>query len=140
MKENLTSPLMIPMWYSIICGALIGLEREIKNKDAGIKTSVFICIGACIYTFISTRVSGVNDTTRVIAQIVSGVGFLGAGVIIYEKDKIKGLTSAAIIWMTAAIGIACGLEFYFEAIMASLTIVFLDYIFDSLKLLLKKRK
>ena len=133
MLSKLNSPLMLPMWYSIACGALVGLERELKNKDAGIKTTVFICVGACIFTFISLNISGSNDVSRVIAQIVKGVGFLGGGVIFKDRDSVTGLTSAAIIWMTAGIGCLIGLGYYAEAGMASLTIVCLDFGFDYLK-------
>ena len=126
------------MWYSILCGTLIGLEREYKNKDAGIKTIVFISIGACIFTFLSKQITGTNDTSRIISQIISGIGFLGGGVIIFDSDKVRGLTSAAIIWMTAGVGILCGLNYYFEAVMASLTIVILDFAFDTAKNFFKK--
>lgn len=138
MMDFFKSPLMVPMWYALLSGAIVGLERELKKKDAGIKTSAFVCVGACIYTFISTR-GPHADPTRVIAQIVSGIGFLGGGVIIFNRDKLQGLTSATIIWMTASIGILCGLNYYHEALMASCTIVTLDFLFDSIKLYFRKR-
>lgn len=127
------NPLMLPIWYSILCGLIIGLEREWKRKDAGIGTAVFICVGAAIYSYISTRISGTLDHSRVIAQIVSGIGFIGGGVIIFDKDKVQGLTSAAIIWMVAAIGILNGLGMYFEAVMSSVTIVVADFILSKVK-------
>ena len=132
-KEAFNNQLMFPIWYSIFCGSLIGLEREFKNKDAGIKTSIFICIGAAIFTYLGTRIVGTNDNSRVIAQIVSGIGFIGGGVIIYEKDKVQGLTSAVIIWVTAAIGILNGLGMYYEAVMSTVTIVVSDKLIDLLK-------
>ena len=125
--------LILPIWYAIFCGSLIGLERELKNKDAGIKTSIFICVGAAIFTYLGSRIDGVNDNSRVIAQIVSGIGFIGGGVIIYEKDKVQGLTSAVIIWVTAAIGILSGMGMYYEAVMSTLTIVISDKLIDMLK-------
>ncbi|MDB4330474.1 MgtC/SapB family protein [bacterium] len=135
--SKFNSPLMVPLWYSVICGILVGLEREIKKKDAGIKTTIFICLGACLFTFISLNIPGANDSSRTIASIVSGVGFIGGGVIIFDSDKIMGLTSAAIMWMSAGIGVLCGLGFYFEALMSSFTVVFLDFGFDLIKYLIK---
>ena len=123
---------MIPMWCSILCGALIGFEREYKKKDAGLKTSIFICVGACIWSFMSVNIAG-SDQSRVLAQIVSGIGFIGGGVIIKINFKLRGLTSAAIIWMSAAAGALCGLTLYKEAIMSSLTIVILDAVLSKIK-------
>ena len=114
-------------------------EREVKKKDAGITTTVFICVGAAIYTFLSGRIEGVLDSSRVIAQIVSGIGFIGGGVIIFDKDKIQGLTSASIIWLVAAIGILNGLQMHGEAIFASLTVVVVDFLFGKFKWILRNR-
>ena len=137
---SLNSPLMVPMWYALVCGAIVGFERELKRKDAGIKTSIIICVGACIFSYVSISVPGSNDTTRVISQIVSGVGFLGGGVIFKDRDSITGLTSAAIIWLTAAVGCLCGLGMYYEAVMSSVTISVLDYVFDRIKEYLRNSK
>jgi putative Mg2+ transporter-C (MgtC) family protein len=101
---------------SLFCGGLIGLERELKNKAAGIKTNMLICVGACLYTGISIAIAsskdgiGVDgDPSRVAAQIVSGIGFLGGGAILQSKEQISGLTTAATIWLVAAIGSWIGL-------------------------------
>ena len=134
------SPLMIPMWYSLICGAIIGLERELKKKHAGIKTTIIICVGASIFSFLSLNMSGVHDSSRIISQIVSGVGFLGGGVIFKDRDNITGLTSAAMIWFTAAVGTLCGLGMYYEAVMSSIPVCVLDYFFDKIKDYLRSRK
>ena len=134
----LNNPLMLPIWYSILCGFLVGLERELKNKDAGVRTTIFICVGAAIYAFISTHAAtGMADNTRVMAQIVSGIGFIGGGVIIFDKDKIQGLTSAAIIWLVAGIGILNGIGMHLEAVMSSLTIVVMDFTLSKAKYLIK---
>jgi putative Mg2+ transporter-C (MgtC) family protein len=102
--------------YAVICGAIIGYEREKKRAAAGIKTHILICVGSALYTVSSVYVGqmdGHSDSSRVIAQIVSGIGFLGAGAIIRgSEDKvIIGLTTAAMIWMMAAIGIFVGLGY-----------------------------
>ncbi|SDU79931.1 MgtC/SapB family protein [Arcanobacterium phocae] len=96
---------------TVLC-FLLGVERYYHNKDAGVKTHVLVGMGACLFTLVS--IHGFSSTTvpldpsRLAAQIVSGVGFLGAGVIFVNNDTVKGLTTAATIWISAAIGVACG--------------------------------
>jgi putative Mg2+ transporter-C (MgtC) family protein len=110
--------------YSIICGSILGIEREINNKKAGIKTNILICFGSALFTIcsvLSTKESG--DPSRVISQIVSGIGFLGAGTIIRYNDKVSGLTSAAIIWVASAIGIMIGLGHGLTASITTFIIV-----------------
>lgn len=95
-----------------LCGLIIGWEREKKNKVAGIRTIILICVGSCIFTIASILASqyyDLADPTRIISNIVTGIGFLGAGVIMRDRDKIIGLTTAAFIWAIAAIGILCGM-------------------------------
>ena len=100
-------------------GALIGVEREFRNKPAGISTHCFVMAGACLFTFIST-VADPNSPARIAAQVVSGVGFLGAGRILKsENNTIKNLTTAAAIWFAAAIGMAIGIGWYVIAVIAS---------------------
>jgi putative Mg2+ transporter-C (MgtC) family protein len=101
---------------SIVCGGILGLERELKNKPAGIKTNILICLAATLYTatslLISTSFSDqghFGDPGRVAAQIVSGIGLLGGGTIIQSRGTILGLTSAATIWVVAALGICIGI-------------------------------
>jgi len=94
-----------------ICGALIGLERERKHKTAGIKTNILICVGATLFTAISFMVGEVVpgvDPTRIMSYILSGIGFLGAGAIFKNADKVHGMTTAAIIWVMSAIGMIIG--------------------------------
>ena len=94
-----------------ICGGLIGWERERKNKVAGIRTNILICVGSCIFTLASMYLGSIykSDPGRIMSTIVTGIGFLGAGVIMRDHDKIIGLTTAAFIWVVSAIGILCGL-------------------------------
>ncbi|MDD5327288.1 MAG: MgtC/SapB family protein [Phycisphaerae bacterium] len=102
------------------CGAVIGLERQLKHKPAGLRTNILICLGAAVFTIISKRMSGDNDSvTRIAAQIVTGVGFLGAGAVIQDRGGIHGLTTAATIWMVASIGMACGAKLYSLAIITT---------------------
>lgn len=107
---------------AIALGAAIGLEREISGKAAGLRTNVLICLGAAVFTIISKQlVAGTNDSVaRIAAQIVTGVGFLGAGAIIQDRGGVHGLTTAATIWLVASIGMACGAGFHALAIVAAL--------------------
>lgn len=107
--------LLPKLGVATICGGLIGIEREMKNKVAGVRTHILICVGVAILTYTGTIFTGQADPTRVIGQIVTGIGFLGAGVIFKQNDKVTGVTSAAFIWFIAAIGVLCGLNFILSA-------------------------
>ena len=115
---------------AFLCGGIVGLERELKNKAAGIKTNMLICAGSALYTGLSVLISskfvedgGMSDPGRIAAQIVSGIGFLGGGAIIQARGTVTGLTTAATIWVVAAIGICIGLGYYATAIACSLLVV-----------------
>jgi putative Mg2+ transporter-C (MgtC) family protein len=119
--------LLLKLLLAVLLGGAIGFEREIKAKPAGLRTNILICIGACLLTDISTRVGLVNgvrigDPGRIAAQIVSGIGFIGAGTIMQGGGVITGLTSAATIWVVAALGMAVGAGFYIEASGAGLLV------------------
>lgn len=99
--------------YSTLCGGIIGFERGRRGSAAGMKTQVFICVGSALFSVMSIElcnVRGTGDAGRMIAQIVSGVGFLGAGTIM-ARDRIIGLTTAAIIWVMAALGVMIGMGY-----------------------------
>ena len=102
-----------------VCGLIIGSEREFKHKVAGIRTHIIVCVGACLFASISFIITDEQsfDPTRIIAQIVSGVGFLGAGLIFKNEDKVSGVTSAAFIWLTAAIGVIVGIGYLITPII-----------------------
>jgi putative Mg2+ transporter-C (MgtC) family protein len=99
---------------AVLFGAAIGLEREISGKAAGLRTNVLICLGAAVFTIISKQMAAGTDAsiTRIAAQVVTGVGFLGAGAIIVDRGGVYGLTTAATIWLVASIGVACGAHLY----------------------------
>lgn len=99
---------ILKILLAILAGGLIGLEREFRDKAAGFRTLIFICVGACLFTILSARFAGGSDPNRIAANIVTGVGFLGAGVILRDGGKVLGLTTAATIWFTAAIGMGIG--------------------------------
>ncbi|MGE0398105.1 MAG: MgtC/SapB family protein [Kofleriaceae bacterium] len=109
----------IRLGVCLVLGAIIGVERELRNKPAGISTNCFVMAGACLFTFISMSVDP-NSPARIAAQVVSGVGFLGAGMILKsENNKVKNLTTAAAVWFAAAIGMAIGLGWFVLAAMAT---------------------
>jgi len=112
---------MISIILATVLGAAIGLERELSGKAAGLRTNLLISLGAAVFTIISREMatSGEESVTRIAAQIVTGVGFLGAGAIIQDRRSVHGLTTAASIWLVASIGMACGGRFYKLAVVAS---------------------
>ena len=109
---------------AVVIGALIGSERALHGRAAGVRTHIFICLGACTTSMTSLFVSDVleheGDVFRISAQVISGIGFLGAGMIILKSNNvIAGLTTAAGVWATGAIGVAVGYGFYFGAIVVT---------------------
>jgi putative Mg2+ transporter-C (MgtC) family protein len=106
---------------AVCCGTAIGFERQLKHKPAGLRTNVLICLGAAVFTVISQKMAGGEGSiTRIAAQIVTGVGFLGAGAIIQDRGGIYGLTTAATIWLVASIGMACGAKLYLLGIISTI--------------------
>jgi putative Mg2+ transporter-C (MgtC) family protein len=93
--------------YSILCGVIFGLERLKRNKSIGIRTNIFVCLGSALFAHLSQDIPGVNDNSRVIAQIVSGIGFIGGGVIFksFSSERLVGLTTASLLWVLAGIGV-----------------------------------
>lgn len=106
---------------SIALGSVVGIEREISEKPAGLKTNVLICLGSTIFTLLSLKFTGpAIDPARIAAQIVTGIGFLGAGAIMREGEQVTGLTTAATIWVVAAIGMGVGMGYHTLAAVATL--------------------
>ena len=103
------------MILAALIGGLIGWERELHASDAGIRTYMGIAIGACAFSLVSVHVA--NDSTRIAAQVVTGIGFIGAGVIFQDKGGVVGLTTAATLWATAAVGMASAFGMYVLAIV-----------------------
>ena len=124
MTEVLSGP--VPrLALAAFLGGLIGLERQIKRRPAGLRTNMFICFGAAMYTILSvelTKDMGVGDHTRIAAQIIPGIGFIGAGSILHAKNGVSGLTTAATLFVVASIGMACGGGLYLPAIFATVLI------------------
>lgn len=123
------SEIMPKIGFALFSGAIIGFEREMNKKTAGIKTNILICLGAAVFTAIAFQIAKTQgDPLRVPAQIVSGIGFLGAGAIMRRtNDKVSGLTTAAVIWLVAALGISCGAGYGITASVVALTVVSILY-------------
>ena len=115
--------LMLQLGLAVILGGAVGLERELGGKPAGLRTNILICMGSVLYTKLSISLGVAGDHSRVAAQIVTGVGFIGAGTILHARGAIVGLTSAATIWVVAAIGVALGSGFYLEGIGTTLVVL-----------------
>ena len=126
-----------------ILGGVIGLEREIKNRAAGLRTYMLVCVGACLVMLTNqyiVQVLGTGDPVRMGAQVVSGIGFLGAGtIIVTRRSQIKGLTTAAGLWSAAGVGLAIGIGFYEAAIAGSLVIFVVMTLFQRLDAGMRKR-
>jgi putative Mg2+ transporter-C (MgtC) family protein len=104
-------------------GGIIGLERELKHRPAGLRTNMFICFGAAMFTVLSLKLGGTNEGTRIASQIIPGIGFIGAGSILRGKSGVTGLTTAATIFVVASIGMASGAGFYLLAAFATLLLI-----------------
>ncbi len=124
-----------------ICGAIVGWEREKKNKVAGLRTIILISAGSCIFTigsFLATDIYKLSDPTRVISTIVTGIGFLGGGVILRNDDKVIGLTTAAFIWTISAIGILCGMGFILTPIVLTIGLIVVSIYFEGVERFIKQ--
>jgi putative Mg2+ transporter-C (MgtC) family protein len=115
--------LMLQLALAVVLGGAIGLERELGGKPAGLRTNILICMGSVLYTKLSIALGHEGDHARVAAQIVTGVGFIGAGTILHARGAVVGLTSAATIWVVAAIGVALGANLVLEAVGTTLFVI-----------------
>ena len=133
--ELISVDFVVRIFAAVILGFLLGLERELTNKYAGLRTHILVCLGACIFTILSiygfptfadgdnvitSQATGIRDTGRVAAQIVTGIGFIGAGTVLRNGPMIIGLTTAATLWISAAIGMTCGVGMYDVAVITTI--------------------
>lgn len=112
------SEMLLRVVVAFVIGGAIGLEREFLNKSAGFRTMIMICMGSCLYTMFSIFLSNATPD-RIASNIVTGIGFLGAGVIFKENNRVKGLTTASAIWVTAALGMGIGGGYYYITIITA---------------------
>lgn len=123
--------------FAFIIGAIIGLEREFRSKPAGFRTMILICVGSCLYTILS-REAGTDSSDRIASNIVTGIGFIGAGVIFKEGITVNGLTTAALIWITAALGMAIGYHNYPIAIVVSGIVVIVLFVLEPVQRIINR--
>ena len=117
----------LKLLLAIVCGGAIGMERELSRKPAGLRTNVLICMGAALFMIASRHIGGgapYTDTARLVAQVVTGIGFIGAGVILQSRGSVTGLTTAATIFIVAALGISIGDSMYGAALLTTVLIIF----------------
>src|SRR5215472_1057457 len=119
------SSTLLRLLIAAILGGIIGLERQLRHKPAGLRTNIFICFGAAMFTVLSNQLAGSmgGDHTRVAAQIIPGIGFIGAGSILHSRGSVLGLTTAATLFVVASVGMAAGGGLYITAIFATLVIL-----------------
>jgi len=122
---------LVAIGVSLLAGSLVGLEREYKNKSAGFRTIVLICLGATTFTIVSRY--GVGSDDRIAANIITGIGFIGAGVIFKDKFSVMGLTTAAVIWIVAGIGMAAGVGYYSLSLFLAVTTVLILSVFNKVE-------
>jgi putative Mg2+ transporter-C (MgtC) family protein len=123
--------IILKMLLAILLGGIIGVERETIGKPAGSRTYALVALGSALFTIMSIQGFGNSamiDPTRIAGQIVVGIGFIGAGMIIFHKQHVEGITTAAALWATAAVGMAIGIGWYLIAIVATLLIFLLCFI------------
>ena len=127
----MTLDFILRLFVASLLGGLIGLEREYREKAAGLRTHFLVALGSALFMIVSaygfdgalTNSQMRLDVSRIASQVVTGIGFIGAGTIIFQKNAIHGLTTAAGVWVTAAIGLACGSGMYLLALVASLLVL-----------------
>ena len=133
--EFINIEFVLRLFTALVMGFALGLERELTNKYAGLRTHILVCLGACVFTILSIygfptfaqgdnviidQATGVRDTARIAAQIVTGIGFIGAGTVLRNGPMVFGLTTAATLWIAASIGMACGAGMYDIAVTSTI--------------------
>lgn len=125
--------ILLKILTSLIVGMIIGAEREFRHKAAGLRTITMICLGATMFTILSERMGAPEETTRIASNIVTGIGFLGAGAILREGFTVIGLTTASTIWVAASLGVAVGAGYFRLAIFTSFVVLFVLTLFGGLQ-------
>jgi putative Mg2+ transporter-C (MgtC) family protein len=122
---NLSSLLdtFVSLGAAFLCGGVIGLERQIRQRTAGLRTNVLVAVGAAIFVDMANRLGGHEGALHVVAYVVSGIGFLGAGVIMREEGNVRGINTAATLWGSAAVGACAGADLVLEALLATAFVV-----------------
>lgn len=136
-------PYFVPkVLVATLCGVIIGIDRELKQKVAGVRTFILISVGCAVFSAISVLMSDnqIIDPTRIIGQIITGIGFLGAGVIVKNDDKIVGVTTAAFIWCISAVGVLAGIGAIWTPIILTFGLLIVSLVFEKFETYIKKIK
>lgn len=118
---------IVKIFVAMLCGGIIGFERELKDKPAGLRTNILVSTGSCLFVIFGLTAADLfkEEAGRIIGPIITGIGFLGAGTIIRSKGSVRGLTSAATIWVVAGVGMLAGLQQFLFALLISLLVLFI---------------
>lgn len=135
--ETFLTEEVLQLFIAAGLGSIIGIEREYHSKSAGLRTMILIAVGSTLFTLISIRVGG--DAGRIAANIVTGIGFIGGGIIFRENNRVVGITTAATVWATAALGMCVGSGYYELATVSSLIVLVVLYGFVPIQNLIKRR-
>ena len=134
------TPDLVKLLVSIFIGGAIGIEREYRSKSAGFRTMILICVGSTLFTIFSIDLGGQNSPDRMAANIITGIGFLGAGAIFRDTNNItKGLTTATIIWIAAALGVGIGMGHFLFVILSACLILTVLVLFPYLEIIIDKK-
>jgi len=139
--DNSQIQIVLQLVVAVILGGVIGLERKYKKREAGLQTYSLVALGSCLFTIVACELfyffmdkSGISfDPSRIIQAVAIGIGFIGAGVIIYRQSHVEGLTTATGLWATAAIGVAVGIRLYLVAIFGTLLAAFILVVFGGIE-------
>ena len=131
---------LFQLFLALLVGSIIGLEREINGKAAGFRTMALICVGSTIMTLVSIHLGGLENKDRIAANILTGIGFIGAGVVFKEGLNVTGITTAATIWVTASLGMCIGSDEYSLALEGMVLTVIVLFLFDNVLNLITRQR
>ncbi|PWN58014.1 MgtC/SapB family protein [Chryseobacterium viscerum] len=129
---------LLPILFSVFVGGIIGIEREYQLKSAGLRTMILVTLGSCLFTMLSMSLGGPGSPDRIAANIITGIGFVGAGVIFKEENRVSGLTTAVTIWICASLGMTIGAGYYEEATVGSIVVFLLLIMFKYVQNIIEK--
>jgi putative Mg2+ transporter-C (MgtC) family protein len=130
MNVHIYDDLFIKLALAVVLGGAVGLERELRSKSAGFRTIILICLGSTLFTIFSQKIGGLGNPDRIASNVVTGIGFLGAGVIFRSNTKVNGITTAASIWLSAALGMGIGCQMYLASVAGCVLVITILFLFS----------
>jgi len=127
---ELNQELVFKLVLSVVVGGAIGIERELRSKSAGFRTLMLICLGATLFTIFSQYIGGAGNPDRIASNVVTGIGFLGAGIIFRDNNRVTGITTAASIWLSAALGVGIGCGCYWASALGCILVITILLVFS----------